>query len=384
MASLVDCCGSGVHVPGGGVDQAAFRVDGGRRPDRGARWSPSRDARAVLADRLGSREGMRLPEQPPFDASSAATLPRNVQHSYLALLPCPSSSDDTGTYNRFSKRTGDPVIRALGCVSTRVVQSTRPSAASTRTRWPRVAEVQRRAAALTRTDDDGGSDAVRRPRYARRCSRSSRRASRPRRPRRRRTRGRRRRSAAPAPTCASGSPNAHFSVSFGVVAAVRPAASALLEARVGQRRPPAVPTGTSARVEGRPERRSGPRADVPAAPAMARPARYSATARRSASASAAPCSRIRPVVSDSTIDSGVRWRSASTVGARGSPPVWHDAHAFSNTARHQAPAPRPPVPTPAVQPKHTSARVIRILPTKTRGRLSSREPASDEFTIPNS
>src|SRR6187401_1677772 len=34
----------------------------------------------------------------PVAMSSAATLPRNVQHSYCALPPWPSSPEDTGTY----------------------------------------------------------------------------------------------------------------------------------------------------------------------------------------------------------------------------------------------------------------------------------------------
>src|SRR5437867_11989 len=51
----------------------------------------------------------------PLDASSATRLPRNVQHSYFALLPCPSSPDATGTYKRFSNSVGAPVTRALAC-----------------------------------------------------------------------------------------------------------------------------------------------------------------------------------------------------------------------------------------------------------------------------
>src|SRR5439155_1367328 len=66
----------------------------------------------------------------PVDASSATRLPRNVQHSYFALLPCPSSPDATGTYKRFSNSVGAPVTRALACSSRLRVQITSPVDAS--------------------------------------------------------------------------------------------------------------------------------------------------------------------------------------------------------------------------------------------------------------
>ena len=37
----------------------------------------------------------------PVTASSDATLPRNLQHSYFGLGPDTSSIDEIGTYNRF-------------------------------------------------------------------------------------------------------------------------------------------------------------------------------------------------------------------------------------------------------------------------------------------
>src|SRR5262249_37506277 len=66
----------------------------------------------------------------PVDASSATRLPRNVQHSYFGLLPCPSSPDAIGTYRRFSKSVGAPVTRALECSSRLRVQIRSPVAAS--------------------------------------------------------------------------------------------------------------------------------------------------------------------------------------------------------------------------------------------------------------
>ena len=38
----------------------------------------------------------------PLATSSATRLPRNVQHSYFGLFPCPSSPEAIGTYSRFS------------------------------------------------------------------------------------------------------------------------------------------------------------------------------------------------------------------------------------------------------------------------------------------
>src|SRR5262245_52258166 len=67
----------------------------------------------------------------PVFASSAVTLPRKVQHSYLLFAPMPSSPMPcTGTYMRPSNTTGAPVTPAAGCVSTRVVQICLPVCAS--------------------------------------------------------------------------------------------------------------------------------------------------------------------------------------------------------------------------------------------------------------
>ena len=45
-------------------------------------------------------------------------LPRNVQHSYPAGAPMPSSLEDTGTNSRPLHNTGEPVTRAARCSST--------------------------------------------------------------------------------------------------------------------------------------------------------------------------------------------------------------------------------------------------------------------------
>ena len=50
----------------------------------------------------------------PVAASSATTLPRNVQHGYFGSAPATSSIDDTGTYSRPAYSFGVPVTRAIG------------------------------------------------------------------------------------------------------------------------------------------------------------------------------------------------------------------------------------------------------------------------------
>src|SRR6266699_3574866 len=54
----------------------------------------------------------------PVAASSALTLPLNVQHSYVGITAVPSSSDDTGTKTRPLLNATAPVTIASGCVST--------------------------------------------------------------------------------------------------------------------------------------------------------------------------------------------------------------------------------------------------------------------------
>src|SRR6478672_3241901 len=54
----------------------------------------------------------------PVTASSALTLPRNVQHSYDGMTAVPSSIDATGTYTRPLAKATAPVTIASGCVST--------------------------------------------------------------------------------------------------------------------------------------------------------------------------------------------------------------------------------------------------------------------------
>src|SRR5215470_4148307 len=58
----------------------------------------------------------------PVFASSAVTLPRNVQHAYCGSAPCDSSYDEVGTYRRSSKSAGVPVMRASGWLSTLRIQ----------------------------------------------------------------------------------------------------------------------------------------------------------------------------------------------------------------------------------------------------------------------
>src|SRR5438552_2182531 len=61
------------------------------------------------------------------------------------------------------------------------------------------------------------------------------------------------------------------------------------------------------------------------------PVMYSTIARRSAALSDAPCCRIAPEVSASTIACGVRWPSDAALGMRGSSSaLWHDAQRSSN------------------------------------------------------
>src|SRR5262245_29291890 len=63
----------------------------------------------------------------PVLASNATMLPRNVQHSYAALLAAIDSSlPDKGTYSRPSSSFGEPVMTAIGCASARVFQSREP------------------------------------------------------------------------------------------------------------------------------------------------------------------------------------------------------------------------------------------------------------------
>src|SRR5215471_44507 len=66
----------------------------------------------------------------PVDASSALTLPRNVQHSYVGMTAVPSSIDDTGTNTRPLLTATPPVMIASWCVSTFVFQRIAPVATS--------------------------------------------------------------------------------------------------------------------------------------------------------------------------------------------------------------------------------------------------------------
>ncbi len=66
----------------------------------------------------------------PVAVSIAATLPRNVQHSYPAFAPAPSSHEDTGTYKRLPCNAGAPVMRADSCESSLRVQRGAPVDAS--------------------------------------------------------------------------------------------------------------------------------------------------------------------------------------------------------------------------------------------------------------
>src|SRR6188508_2799249 len=67
----------------------------------------------------------------PVFASSAETLPRNVQHSYFALPPCPSSLNPCTPTKTFPPYTvGAPVIAADRWSSTLRTQSSLPLFAS--------------------------------------------------------------------------------------------------------------------------------------------------------------------------------------------------------------------------------------------------------------
>src|SRR5215467_5216545 len=62
----------------------------------------------------------------PVAASYAATLPRNLQHSYVAAAPAVSSADATGTYRRPLWKTTEPTTRASGWPSALIRQSSAP------------------------------------------------------------------------------------------------------------------------------------------------------------------------------------------------------------------------------------------------------------------
>src|SRR4051812_21190682 len=66
----------------------------------------------------------------PVAASTTIRLPRNLQHSYVGIAPVASSTDDIGTNKRPLYSTGDPVMRAAGCSSSRRVHFSSPVAAS--------------------------------------------------------------------------------------------------------------------------------------------------------------------------------------------------------------------------------------------------------------
>src|ERR1700730_12719983 len=67
----------------------------------------------------------------PVAASSATTLPRNVQQPYEACAPVPSSPEAIPTYRRPLYSTADPVILAARCSSSFFFQSSSPVAAFT-------------------------------------------------------------------------------------------------------------------------------------------------------------------------------------------------------------------------------------------------------------
>ena len=67
----------------------------------------------------------------PFNALSADTLARNVQHEYAGFRADPSSEDDVGTYSTPFASVGAPVMRAAGCSSTCVFHNSAPVFAST-------------------------------------------------------------------------------------------------------------------------------------------------------------------------------------------------------------------------------------------------------------
>src|SRR5438067_1324699 len=67
----------------------------------------------------------------PVAASSALTLPLNVQHSYVGMTAVPSSIDDTGTNTRPPATATAPVTIASGCGSTFTFHRSLPVATST-------------------------------------------------------------------------------------------------------------------------------------------------------------------------------------------------------------------------------------------------------------
>ena len=66
----------------------------------------------------------------PVAASSATTLPRNVQQGYCGLEPEFSSCDAMGTYSLPACSLGVPVMRVKGCESRFFCQISLPVAAS--------------------------------------------------------------------------------------------------------------------------------------------------------------------------------------------------------------------------------------------------------------
>src|SRR5688572_12134078 len=96
-----------------------------------------------------------------------------------------------------------------------------------------------------------------------------------------------------------------------------------------------------------------------------RPAAKSATAVRSVADSVAPCTCIRPLVSELRIDSAGRARSAAGVGAEVWPSAWQLAHALANTAAPSTPCATAPVAPATTSAMHASVRFMTGLP---RGR----------------
>ncbi len=103
-----------------------------------------------------------------------------------------------------------------------------------------------------------------------------------------------------------------------------------LKARVRETHAPLVPARAAGKIQRRRRGATRGKVSTPREPG-ARPVRYSATARRSASLSSAPCWRMTPVTSASTIDSGGRSRSAATGGARVGPGVAGGAVVVENS-----------------------------------------------------
>src|SRR5262245_18029972 len=131
IASLVPCCGSVYMLPVAAYTMRRFEsivgADQMPAPDGPHRVVPL----AFFPIGFASFAIVYVfHTSDPVAASSAIRLPRNVQHSYFGLLPCPSSPDATGTYNRSSKSAGVPVTCELGCSSMFRVQISSPVAAS--------------------------------------------------------------------------------------------------------------------------------------------------------------------------------------------------------------------------------------------------------------